>query len=506
MKVFNKLFSTSPTQPKNKKTVLPVLDKQSNDSAKIRVDEKTNPGSTNNIKTPLNIPPQTSPASSSKPIGSSANSGFVTTEEDFNLQEAISYLDGVKPTKNTVGSTKTEKHEEIEIRAGMTKNNVVVFYLSNSKSKNKDQIRKQQQRESEPPTTTRNRAITMFKEVAQTLVNEGYLTQEKLTTVFEPIEKQIDLSRSKDLLALLENGNRNKNDALAASSSTSQPVRSTGDNSVRDLFVEPSSLPTTLPTKNEVDLNLSATLSSVNPPSTNPFESTIDTTPVTNNTSTQPPIKNESKPNADVGGDNPSNLNTKTNSSQSQPHPPLDSIKTPKEKASIGFFESIFSSITGWFFGLFSPAEKLPIFNADNTNINPPVPPKPKNSPRSSSSSNSSQPVDFQDKPLNEKKMIDVPTGKGSDAFLEYVEGFSQHQKFNIALTETADYAKSPSLVAAEFHLNLRNQLNSLGELTEGDQQVHDAAVQLLSKFRPNSEVLKAANAAKAAKLQTPTT
>lgn len=102
--------------------------------------------------------------------------------------------------------------------------------------------------------------------------------------------------------------------------------------------------------------------------------------------------------------------------------------------------------------------------------------------------------------------MIDVPTSKGSDAFLEYVKGFSQHQKFNIALTETADYAKLPSLVAAEFHLNLRNQLNSLGELTEGDQQVHDAAVQLLSKFRPNSEVLKAANAAKAAKLQTPTT
>ena len=31
----------------------------------------------------------------------------------------------------------------------------------------------------------------MFKGVAQTLANEGYLTQEELTTVFEPIEKQI---------------------------------------------------------------------------------------------------------------------------------------------------------------------------------------------------------------------------------------------------------------------------------------------------------------------------
>ena len=484
MKVIGKFFGRNLTQPKskddlNKKTVLPVSDKQSNDSAKIRVDEKTNSGSTTNIKTPLKIPPQTSAALSSKPISPPANSGFMTTEEDFNLQEAISYLDGLKPTKNTAGSTKTEKHEEIEIRAGMTKNNQVVFYLSNSKSKNKDQIRKQQQRESEPPTTTRNRAITMFKEVAQSLVNEGYLTQEALTTVFEPIEKQIDLSESNALLKLLEKGNRSKNEALAASSSTSQPVYSTGDNSVRDLVAAPSSLLTTLPTKNEVDLNPSATLSSVNPPSTNPFESTTDTTSVTNNTSIQLPIKNESKPNADVGGDKPSNLNTKTNSSQSQPHPPLDSIKTPKEKASIGFFASIFSSITGWFSSLFPSTRKLPIFH-------------PVGSEKIARSA--------------DKTTIDGPTNAGNAMFYKFANEFGNAKIRHQSFEATADDKDSQLLDSAEHHLNLYNDLMTKSPLADGDKKNYEAAVELLTRHRTTSEVLRVANAAKAAKLQTPTT
>ena len=94
-------------------------------------------------------------------------------------------------------------------------------------------------------------------------------------------------------------------------------------------------------------------------------------------------------------------------------------------------------------------------------------------------------------------------TNEGNANFNAYVKNFEAYRATNMHLDANKDYAKSASLDVAEYHLSF---LSKLPNLTPPDQKSMEIVMTLLGEFRPNSEVLKAANAVKAAKLQMPTT
>ena len=81
-------------------------------------------------------------------------------------------------------------------------------------------------------------------------------------------------------------------------------------------------------------------------------------------------------------------------------------------------------------------------------------------------------------------------TDKGVNDFNAYIKNFAAYKASNSYLDKEQDYAKNPSLDAAEFYLSFWNKLP---DLTKADRKSIDVAVMLPDKFRPNSEVLKAA-------------
>ena len=393
---------------------------------------------------------------------SSSPPTLVINKAEFDVSKAINYLEGVQEYSKKPSQKDGTATVAGEIRTGLDENKQLVFYISQNGADKaeKKTTRKEQQRTLENKKKTATRAIKSFKTVAEKLVNDGHLEQGKLTEVFTPIEKNksIYFQSIQKLKKLLEDSRTKAIEKLARDSKAADSSARAGGG---------------------VDIATGSVVSSGNP-----FDDVIESGVSTTNVTTQSTkVINNQPPRASPPSRPP--LEAKTEDKTS-----------PKSAGVSGFFSpflKFFSSIADWISNLISPVPKKNIIveksgNGPTNSMPPPTTAQTNSSIATSNlSSTSNQP----------EESASGYTVKGVADFNAYVDNFSAYKATNIHFDPNKDYAKNASLDVAEFHLSF---LSKLPDLTTADQKSMEVAMTLLSKFRPNSEALKAAQ------LKSPTT
>jgi hypothetical protein len=194
------LSSSSASTPPPKKTEYPKETKVKKSKA-TRTSEKTPSQSKTDVNPTL--------AKNKSTIQRSEKPNLIVKQEAFDLSSAITFLSNIKKYGEKFD---TKANSKARIRVGEIKDTgELSFYVStktNRKAKRTDRL--EEGRKAESKTTTSNRAITILRSIADSLVKQKRLTTDKVNEVFSAIEVKgyISVNDVSDLLKLLEDGRR----------------------------------------------------------------------------------------------------------------------------------------------------------------------------------------------------------------------------------------------------------------------------------------------------------
>jgi hypothetical protein len=199
--------NSKPTLPPSPTTALPTQKTESPKETKAEKSKVTKTTKKSISQANVAINPTKIKNKSSVPTSEKPNLKIKQT--DFDLSSAINFLSKIQKYGENFD---IESNSKTCIRVGEIKDtNKLSFYVStknNRKSKKTDRV--EERRRAENKTTTTNRAITMLKAIADSLVDQNRLNAAGVKEFFSMIEKKryISVNDTSVLLDLLETGRR----------------------------------------------------------------------------------------------------------------------------------------------------------------------------------------------------------------------------------------------------------------------------------------------------------